>query len=55
MSRPIKVKGILREEIDHELYAMVLYLAGKRAVEAKRRRAAIDRERRTQEGTAIED
>jgi hypothetical protein len=43
----------MREEIDHELYAMVLYLAGKRAVQEKRRRAAVDRKKR--EGTALED
>lgn len=53
MPRRIKVKGVMRDEIDAELYAMTLYLAGKRAVEEKRRRAQVERDRR-QKDTNLE-
>jgi hypothetical protein len=53
LARRIKVKGIMRYEIDIDTIAHVYFMMGKAAVAAKRRRAAIDRKKR--EGTAIED
>jgi hypothetical protein len=55
LPRRIKVKGIIREEIATDQLAMVYFLMGKAAVQAKRRRAAAERERRTQEGATVED
>lgn len=53
LPRHIKVKGIIRNEIDEDTIAHVYFMMGKKAVQEKRRRAAMDR--KGQKGTAIED
>lgn len=50
MARRIKVKGIMRNEIDIDTIAHVYFMMGKRAVEEKRRRAATERKRRAEGG-----
>lgn len=46
MQRRIRVRGIMREEIDSEQLALVYFLMGKRKVEAKRKRAQAERDKR---------
>lgn len=50
MPRRIRVKGIMRSEIDVDTIAHVYFMMSKRAVEEKRRRAATERERRNRGG-----
>jgi hypothetical protein len=46
MQRRIRVRGIMREEIDSEQLAFVFFQLGKRAVENKRKRAQAERDRK---------
>lgn len=44
--RRVKVRGVRRDAVDTEMYALALWLQAKREVQEKRRRQAEDRDRR---------
>lgn len=46
MQRRIRVRGIMREEIDSEQLAFVFFQLGKRRVQEKRKRAQAERDKR---------
>jgi hypothetical protein len=55
MPRNIHVRGVPREEIDTEAYAMSIYLMAKRRVEDRRRLKEKDKEQRTRREASRED